>query len=200
VSGTARGPSALLPPLACAVAALLGVGCARLVTVDPASVSKLNDETWNIRSVPRPAAAALDAATVVQPLPFARRAEVARALRAPPDALGIPADLYAVDPLLSSHRREMESQASARHQVGAGLIVSSLVVGGLSAWAVAWGSAHTGSADPQTASSASQLFADGVILGAVSVGELIAGIALAASSSDAAPLQRYYRETYVAPR
>jgi hypothetical protein len=185
--------------LSCAMATLLASGCARLVTLDPAIVSKRNDETWSVRSEPK--GAPVDAAVVpavVQPLPFARRREVTEALRSAPDALGVPARLYAVDPLLSAHRREMESQASARHQVGAGLLVSGLIFTGLSAWAIAWGSSHAN--DPKTQNDSAQLVADGVILGALSLGEIIGGIALAASGSDAGPLRHYYRETYETPR
>ncbi|MDB4982245.1 MAG: hypothetical protein JWM82_2997 [Myxococcales bacterium] len=185
-----------------AVATLLASGCARLVTLDPVTVSKRNDETWTVRSEPK-VAAPVDAAgappvpQVVQPLPFARRPEVTEALRSPPDDQGIPSSLYAVDPLLSAHRRERESQTRARHQVGAGIIVSGLFTGGLSAWALASGASYGD--DPRTQSYAGQLIADGVILGVLSLSELIGGIVLAASSSDAGPLHHYYRETYAAP-
>jgi hypothetical protein len=181
--------------LGCTVA-LLASGCARLVTLDPAIVSKRNDETWSVRAAPG-AATATEAPQIVQPLPFTRRPEVMQALRSAPDDRGIPSNLYAVDPLLSAHRRETESQARARHQVGAGLLVSGLVFTGLSTWAIAWGSTHAN--DPKTQNDATQLIADGVFLGALSLGELIGGIMLAASGSDAGPLQHYYRETYVSP-
>jgi hypothetical protein len=196
-------------PLVAVVATLLANGCARLVTLDPANVSKLNDEAWTVRAEPKLAAAevpaaevpaAVDAApapAVVQPLPFARRPEVREALLSAPDDQGVPARLYALDPLLSAHRREMESQARARHQVAAGIIVSGVISGGLSAWALASGAAYGD--DPRSQNYAAQLIADGVIFGALSLSEIVGGIVLAASSSDAGPLHHYYRETYATP-
>lgn len=188
--------------LVCAVVTLLASGCARLVTLDPEIVSKRNDETWTVRSepkVPAPVDATAEPAVVplVQPLPFAQRLEVREALGSAPDDQGVPSGLYALDPLLSAHRREMETQARARHQVGAGIIVSGLLTGGLSAWALASGSAYGD--DPRTQNYAGQLIADGVILGVLSLSELIGGIVLAASSSDGGPLHHYYRETYATP-
>jgi hypothetical protein len=185
-----------------AVATLLASGCARLVTLDPAIVSQRNDETWTVRSepkvpVPVEAAAAPAAAQVVAPLPFSRRPEVVEALRSAPDDQGIPSGLYALDPLLSAHRREMEAQAKARHQVGAGIIVSGLFTAGLSAWALASGLSYGD--DPRTQNYSSQLIADGVILGVLSLSEVIGGIVLAASSADAGPLHHYHRETYPTP-
>ncbi len=184
-----------------AAAMLVASGCARLVTLDPAMVSKLNDETWTVRTVPRHAAT--DATEVppvgqvVHPLPFAQRPEVLEALRAAPDNQGIPSSLYALDPLLSAHRREMETQASARHRVGAGVIASGLLTGALSAWVLTSG--HRYLQDPRTENYGAELVTDGVILGMASLSEIIAGIVLEASRSDAGPLQHYYRETYVTP-
>jgi hypothetical protein len=188
--------------LLCAVATLFASGCARLVTLDPAIVSKRNDEAWTVRSEPKlpapvDATAAPEVVPLMQPLPFAQRPEVMEALRSAPDDQGVPSHLYALDPLLSVHRREMESQARARHQVGAGIIVSGLFTGALSAWALASGSSYGD--DPRTQNYAGQLIADGVILGVLSLSELIGGIVLAASSADAGPLHHYYRETYATP-
>jgi hypothetical protein len=187
-------------PLVGVVAVLLASGCARLVTLDPASVSKRNDETWTVRAqpkVPVDATAAGAVAQVVEPLPFAQRPEVMAALRSAPDDEGVPSGLYAVDPLLSAHRREMASQARARHQVGAGIIVSGALSAGLSAWALAAGSSYGD--DPRTQNYANQLLVDGVIFGVLSLSELIGGIVLATSSADAGPLHHYYRETYATP-
>ncbi|HEY4186845.1 MAG TPA: hypothetical protein VGP07_17350 [Polyangia bacterium] len=136
-------------------------------------------------------------AAPVEPLPFRQRPLIAQALQSAPDDLGVPVQLYTVDPLLAAHRREMESQASARHAVAGGSIVLGLVLGAVAVWAISVGESHQNDPNPDSRSSASQAVVYGGLSGLLGVGEIIAGIAVAASSSDATPLQTYYRETYV---
>jgi hypothetical protein len=198
------------------VAALLQLGCARLVVLSPQEVAARNDAAWTVRARPSAAASPADApaeaptrasfgeappaATVVAPpivapLPFGRRPEVDRARASRPDSFGVPADLYAVDPLLAAHRKEMESQASSRHAVGGGTIVFGLVCAGIGVWATSVGTSNQGSSDQQ-----SQATISGVTLIGLSIGAIIGGTILALTSSDPTPLQRYYRETYAQPR
>jgi hypothetical protein len=148
---------------------------------------------------PRPAAVAADA-PVAAPLPFRLRPAVQQALHSPLDALGIPTSLYAVDPLLSAHRREMASQASARQAVGTGSIVFGVLTAGFSAWAISFGLSNVNSSNSRVSNSASQVLVYGSALAALSIGEIIGGIAVAASDSDPGSLQRYFRETYADPR
>jgi hypothetical protein len=174
-------------------ALLLDAGCARLVTRDPETIAKLDDGAWRIQTLP-----ASDAP--VTPLPFRARPEVVEALGSPPDDLGVPKALYAVDPLLADHRREMASQAHARHAAGAGTIVFGAVFAGLAAAGLAIGAHNADSSDPDTRSSARQTIIWSSILAPLALGEVVGGIVLAASRSDPRPLQSYFRETYSAPR
>jgi hypothetical protein len=211
---------------ACVAALLLGPGCARLVTLDPETVASRNDVAWRVSAPPRPPAAAAPPeapspaangavtpvpspppapapqpeAAAVAPLTFRARPEVQNALLTPPDELGIPTGLYAVDPLLADHRREMESQAHSRRAVGGGTIAFGAVFAGLAGLAIGVGAANVHSPDPQQSSAAEQSIAWGSVLAALSLAQIIAGIALTASDSDPRPLERYYRETYTDAR
>lgn len=154
-------------------------------------------------TVPPAATAVIAAPTAsppVEPLPFRKRPAVLKALQSPADGLGVPEDLYAVDPLLAAHRREMESQASARHSVAGGTIVLGLLCGAIAYWAISVGASHQNDPNESSRNSAGQAIFWGVLTGALGLGEIIGGIAVAASSSDPTPLQTYYRETYLAPR
>jgi hypothetical protein len=144
-----------------------------------------------------PPLAAADAP--VAPLPFRDRPEVREALLSPPDALGIPAALYAVDPLLLDHRREMDSQAHARHTAGAATIVGGVLFAGLAGLGIALGAKDLHNSNPDIANNATQTLFWGSFLGALSLSEIVAGIVMTAKSSDPRPLQSYYRETYGAP-
>jgi hypothetical protein len=183
--------------------AVAQLGCARHVTLDPESVASRNVSDWTIRAVPSATIVAGDgtaaaASVPITPLPFRQRPEVAAALATPPDAFGVPEGLYAADPLLSDHRKEMASQASARRSVGVGLTIFGLVFGGLAVWGFSEGQARLDSSNDQIRQSGNQLVASAVIVGALSLGEIVAGTVLMLSSSDPAALQRYYRETYAA--
>jgi hypothetical protein len=186
------------------VASLLaGGGCARLVTVDPEMVPKLNDPGWKMRNVPAapPSGSTTAAVQPIQPLPFRSRPEVAQALRSRPDSSGIPVDLYRVDPLLATQRKEIESQAGARHLAGGGTIFFGVAFGALGAWGISEGNEETKSSNPDTKTSGEQLTAESVILTAFAAGFIIAGIALLASGSpDDGQLRAYYRETYLDTR
>jgi hypothetical protein len=106
---------------------------------------------------------------------------------------------YAADPLLSDHRKEMASQASARGAVGVGLTIFGLAFGALAVWGFNEGKTRLDSSNDQIKESGSQMVASATIVGALSLGEIIAGMVLLLTSSDPAGLQRYYRETYTAP-
>jgi hypothetical protein len=175
----------------CVVALLADAGCSRLVTRDPATVARLDDSAWRIQTTP---------AAPVTPLPFRARPEVAEALRSPPDDLGVPVELYAVDPLLGDHRREMASQARARHSAATGIIVFGVVFGALSATGLVLGAHDLHSSDSTTHDQAAQTIFWSSVLGAFSLGEIVAGVVLAATRSDPRALQSYFRETYSEPR
>jgi hypothetical protein len=167
-------------------------------------VAQLNDGTWKIAKAP-PATApttatAAPADAPVAPLPFGERPEVQEALRSPPDALGVPTALYALDPLLMDYQRERASQLSARRSVGAGSIVFGALFGALAAAGIAFGAHDADSSNQQQSSSGSQTLFWSSALAALSLGEIIAGVAYCASSPDPRPLQTYYRETYAEPR
>ena len=141
--------------------------------------------------------AAPTGALPVTPLPFRHRPEVVAALSSPPDSLGIPAALYTVDPLLTDFRRDMAAQTSARRLVGTGSVVLGALSVAAGTLAFSVGSKRLDSTDDDVKSSASNLIVWGAIGQALGLGFLVAGVANLASSSDAGPLQRYYRETYV---
>jgi hypothetical protein len=174
---------------------MVGSGCARLVTLNPLEVAASNDAAWKIRNEP-----AVDPRPVTPigagPIPMRERPEVQQALRSPPDALGIPRDLYAADPILTAHRNEMRAEASARNQVGAGIVVLGLAFGAYSAWAVPTGVKKGDSPDQNTQSSGAQLVASGSVLGIFALAEIIAGAVMIATSPSATPLTCYYQETY----
>ena len=185
---SARGSGLPMRTTAAAlVAALAHVGCARHVTLDPQSVATRNANDWTIRSSP---------SAPIAPLPYRERAEVRGALATAPDSLGVPEGLYAVDPLLSDHRKEMASQASARRSVGIGLTIFGLVFGGLAVWGFQLSQSRLDSSDENDRRAGSQLVVSSTIVGVLSLGEIIAGMVMMLSSSDPTPLQRYYRETY----
>ena len=117
-----------------------------------------------------------------------------------PDEYGIPRELYAVDPLLSAHRREMESEAHARHSAAVGIIVFGLICSGLAAGVIAIGERQINSPDMQTQNSATQAVLWGGLAGALAFGEVIAGTIMALSGESPRPLQSYYRETYTDSR
>lgn len=198
----------------CMGAMLLG-GCARHVTQDRATIDHTNSAAWTIRQ--SPAGTDLPVQTVSatssskahaadaeqnadRPVDgthlFRNRPDVAKALRSPADSFGIPAELYKVDPLLEAHRREIESQARARHQAGAGTIVLGLVAVGVAAFALGVGIAYSDSPNESQRNSAAQAAGSGMVCGLIGIGTVIGGIVMAAGSSDPAPLQTYYRETY----
>ncbi len=204
--------------VACMAAMVLG-GCARHVTLDRETIAQRNGATWAIRQAPSPQAlpvqpvsasgpdtAAVEGATASRPIaseasgggavPFRNRPDVAAALRSPPDSFGIPVELYKVDPLLTAHRREIESQASARHWAGAGTIALGLVALGASAFALAMAAKYSDSANSGQRDAAAQTAGSGVACGLLGIGTLVGGIVMAAGSSNRAPLQTYYRETY----
>ena len=186
------------PTVAVAVVAALCLpagGCARLVTVPPAEVGRLNAPAWTIGQAPAPVTP-----IGVPEVPFRARPEVQQALHSAPDEYGIPSGLYAVDPLLLAHRRELASEASARHSVAAGTIVFGLICGGIAAGAIAIGASQVNSSNMQTQNSASQAVFWGALTGLLGFGELVAGTVMALSGSDPRPLQSYYRETYTDSR
>jgi hypothetical protein len=181
-------------PLAGAlVVALVGSGCARLVNLSPQEVNASNDVTWKVRKAPAPVEPIMPAAG---PIPMRERPEVQRALQTPPDSLGIPAGLYAADPILTAHREDMRAESSARTQVGTALVIFGLAFGGLAAWAISAGAEKSNSTDQDTQKAGSQLVVSGGIIGFLAVGELIAGAVMLFESPNAAPLTGYYRETY----
>jgi hypothetical protein len=198
--------SSRCPSVAVAVAAALCLpagGCARLVTVPPAEVARLDAPAWTFRQAPAPAAEEPPAVTPIggpPQVPFRARPEVEQALHSALDEYGIPSGLYAVDPLLVAHRRELTSEASSRHAVAAGTIVFGLICSGLAAAAIAYAAPRGNSSDTQTQNSASQLAVSGAIFGLLGFGELVAGTVMAFSGSDPRPLQSYYRETYTDSR
>jgi hypothetical protein len=135
----------------------------------------------------------------VAALPFRQRPDVARALATAPDSSGVPEGLYAVDPLLSDFQADRSSQASARRSVAIGLVIVGLALGGLGVWAISEADKRADSPDEKVKASAGQLGASGIILTGFALGDLIAAVVTLATSSDRAPLQRYYRETYATP-
>jgi hypothetical protein len=202
---------------------MLSGGCARLVTSDRETVNRRNDSSWTIRKRPgssspiaappmvdssnervSPAAAGVVsvATASVQPAPVGGprlrdRPSVVAALGSPPDKFGIPADLYGIDPLLVAHRREMESQASARHSAGGGLLVSGLLSVAVSAWALSTASRYSDSSNQSQRDAAGQAGFSGALCGILGLGSMIAGITLLGGSSNSAPIRTYYQETYV---
>jgi hypothetical protein len=172
---------------------------AGLVPATPAAPAETAAAAPSVAEGSTPAATP-PAPDIVIPLPFRDRPEIQEAMRSPADSLRVPTGLYALDPLLTAHRREMDSQASARHAVGAGSIVFGVISGGIAAWAISVGNANVNSSNSQTSDAASRALVYGWILAVLSAGEIIAGVATAASGSDPTPLQSYYRETYAAPR
>lgn len=175
---------------------LLTGGCARIVTVPPAEVGQLDDPAWTVRQTPT-GVTPIGGAPAVS---FQARPEVQQAIHSAPDEYGIPSGLYAVDPLLAAHRRELQSEAHARHAAAAGTIVFGLICGGLAAGAIAIGERQINSPDMQTQSSAAQAVLWGGLAGALALGEVIAGTIMAFSGESPRPLQSYYRETYTDPR
>ena len=210
--------------------AMVGSGCARLVTLSPLEVAANNDVSWKLRNEPPvaapvepppsvaapvepppsvaapvepppPVAAPVEpppsvAPIVAAPIPMRARPEVQQALRSPPDALGIPTELYGADPILTAHRNDMRAEASARNQVGAGLVILGLAFGAYSAWAISTGEKDGNSLDQNTQKTGAQLAASGSILGIFALGELIAGIVMIATSPSSTSLTGYYQETY----
>ena len=184
--------------------AIFGSGCARFVTLNPLEVAASNDAAWKIRNEPAvdpagdPANGPARPVTPIGagPIPMRERPDVQQALRSPPDALGVPRELYAADPILTAHRNEMRAEASARNQVGAGIVVLGLAFGAYSAWAVSTGVKKGNSSDPNTQNSGAQLVASGSVVGIFALGEIIAGAVMIATSPSATPLTSYYQETY----
>lgn len=174
------------------IAALSSTGCARLVTVDRETIARRADPTWKIRKNPEAGATTEQASLSLPPtlVPFHARPEVAQALRSRPDGYGIPTDLYLVDPLLAAHKREMSSEASARHLAGTGVIVLGILAGALAGFNFWYASSH--SDNPK----ASQLYLWSGVSGVLALGCLVSGIAVAARGSDSHLLENYYRETY----
>jgi hypothetical protein len=188
--------------------ALVGSGCARLVTLSPLEVAASNDVAWKIRNEPAvgasvdplgdppPPVIPIDTA----PIPMRERPEAQQALRSPPDSLGIPTDLYDADLILTAHRNEMRAEASARNHVGAGLVVLGLAFGAYSAWAISAGLKDDNSPDQHTQTTGAQFVASGSVIAIFALGEVIAGIVMIAASPNATPLTGYFQETYAVRR
>jgi hypothetical protein len=184
--------------------AMAGSGCARLVTLSPLEVAANNDGAWKIQNEPAvgasggplgdPPPPVIPIATA--PIPMRERPEAQQALRSPPDSLGIPADLYAADPILTAHRNEMRAEASARNHVGAGLVILGLAFGAYSAWAISAGLKDDNSSDQHTQTTGTQLVTSGSVIAFLALGEVIAGIVMIATSPSATALTGYFQETY----
>ncbi|HTB61100.1 MAG TPA: hypothetical protein VLC06_24695 [Polyangia bacterium] len=182
------------------VMAMVGSGCARLVTLNPLEVAASNDAAWKIRNEPAvdPLGNRPQPVTPIgaAPIPMRERPEVQQALRSPPDSLGIPGDLYAADPILTAHRNEMRAEESARNHVGAGIVLLGLAFGAYSAWAISTGLKDGDSPDQDRQTSGAQLVASGSIITILALGEVIAGVVMIATSPSTTPLTGYYQETY----
>jgi hypothetical protein len=131
------------------------------------------------------------------PVPFRKRPEVQRALATPTDGLGIPTGLYDVDPVLTAHRRERDAQAQARQTVGGATIVLGAIAGGLGYFSMREAKSRSDAYDSETRDSADNLYFWGGALGVLGLSSIIAGAIMALTFSDRAPLQDYYRETYL---
>ena len=197
------GRSSLCPSASMAgvlVLAMVGSGCARIVTLNPLEVAASNDADWKIRNEPAvdPLANPPRPVTPIgaAPIPMRERPEVQQALRSPPDYLGIPRDLYAADPILIAHRNEMRAEESARDQVGAGIVVLGLAFVAYSAWAISTGLNDGNSLDQHTQTTGAQLIVSGSVIGIFALGEVIAGIVMMTTSPSATALTSYYQETY----
>lgn len=154
-----------------------------------------------------PLAAASDggAAGAIVPLPATStpvlvahrsRPEIAAAMETKPDGLGIPAGLYAVDPLLTAHRKEMDSQMRARRMAGAGAIALGLVAGSLAVVNYELGKDAAASPDKDRRDTAGTSYVLAVVAAALGLGGLVTGTALMIAGPDSTPIDTYYRETY----
>lgn len=153
---------------------------------------------------PDPVAAAPVTPSIVapatRPLLFREQPNVELALRSPRDSFGVPTALYEIDPLLAAHRKELQSQTSARRSVASGTIVAGVLFGAVSAWALSVGLSRSNSPDSGVRDSADRAIFWGGFAGLLSLGQIVGGVALAATSSNPTWLERYYRETYSDPR
>jgi hypothetical protein len=203
------------PLLAGAAALVLTTSCARLVTIDPDDVAGRN-RRWHVRRMPGPPTTAAEEAPStpaetpatsasetappppVQPLPFARRPEVERARRSQPDRFGVPADLYAVDPLLATYRADMDIRRNARVNGSIPGIASGVVLLGLSAWWFlvypSWNVPDQDEGDRDVVA-----VAWGTTTAVFGVISIVSALHMALSRPDPTPLQSYYRETYLQP-
>jgi hypothetical protein len=192
-------PFALVACVAALVTA--GSGCARLVTLSPEEVNFNNETSWKLPAPPPTAAGSLPVTPIGLQSPAMRdRPDIRQALGSPPDSFGIPTALYAVDPILLAHRNEMREEASARNRSAAGIIALGLVLGGISAWAISANLRYSNSTDQSTQNSASEGVFFGGVAALLSLGEIVAGVVLLATSPNSAQLTSYYRETYTDPR
>ncbi|MEP6652135.1 MAG: hypothetical protein ABJA82_02185 [Myxococcales bacterium] len=92
----------------------------------------------------------------------------------------------------------MSSQATGRHMAAAGCFVIGVLGAAVAVWSISTANRYANSPNPDARSSADWAMFWGVGTAALSLGELIGGATLLGTSSDAAPLRAYYRETYAA--
>jgi hypothetical protein len=169
------------------------VGC-RLHAIPPASAARLHDDHWTIERtavLPPPADDGVPPAPVV---PLRERPEVVTALGTARDAFGVPMGLYALDPLLTAHRHEVD----VRSENGRDSATAFFIAGGIYAALAAtffgltpYAYHHAGSRE----AAAGFLLFSGGLMGIYAAANF--GIAASLRGEvDARALERYYRETY----
>ena len=146
----------------------------------------------------KPEASASPLPPVEPVVPFRERPEVVLALRSPPDAFGVPTELYALDPLLGAHRRELVARTESSRATANTLVhprgrprgrVGGELVGGLYSAARA--------TDPDQASARRFLFFSwATILDVSAVIYAGAGLSLRSEAADPSALRRHFHETY----
>lgn len=179
--------------LVAALVAVTQLGC-RIYTLPPESAARLNDDHWTIEhDDTAPAPPANEAPPVVVPLvPLRQRPEVTAAMQTPRDAFGIPAGLYAVDPLLMAHRHEVDVRARNASASARTFFIAAAIWGAVTVALVATAPVVARHAEsPEAARTLFYLW--GGITGIEALGS--AGVALS-QHADTSALERYYRETY----
>jgi hypothetical protein len=116
------------------------------------------------------------------------------ASRTPPDAFGVPTGLYALDPLLAAHRREIDLRTANAHSSATSMFIVAGVYTALAATCFALTPYAYHHADSPGAAAGFLAGTGGLM--AIFAGASFAGAASLRGDVDGPALERYYLETY----
>ena len=169
------------------------LGC-RLHALSPTSAARLHDDHWTTERAPTVSPPTDGTAPPVVVVPLRDRPEVIAALKTPRDAFGVPTGLYAVDPLLTAHRHEVDVRTANAHDSA----TTFFIVGGVYTALAATFFALTPYAYHHAQSPGA---AAGFLVSCGAIMSIYAGTGFGIAVSlrgdaDSRALERYYVETY----